>query len=192
MVFIALESKRYWMFSLFDCCRTRSFERCLHVPHFRSNSSRNVDIEPFTCGVILQEFWQESFCQKWPWLAIGSNYFSGENQKWWRDGWEEKRVANSWWWQVKRDSKWKQTVIITSRWPRRENSDFHCSVPCQGVRWSGVAKGWLHSKRDLLRKVNLSFFVTQMGHNDCTGFQEVELPACIITKMCHSISLTNW
>lgn len=189
MVFIAHKSKRYQMFSLFERCRTLSFERCLHVPQFGSVSWRNVDIEPFTCGVILQEFWQETFCQKWPWLAIGGNYYL---RMWWRKPGEGTHVANSCRWLVKRDSKWKQTVIITSRWPCGEHSDFHCYIPCQGARWSVVAKGWLDFKRDLLRKVNLSFFVTQMGHNDCTGFREVELPARIITKMCHSISLTNW
>lgn len=194
MVFTAHKSRRYQIFSLFECRCTLSFERRPHILQFGRNISRNVDIEPFTCGVILQEFWQESFCQKWPWLAIGSNYCcekiksdggKGKKKK-------ESRVANSRRWQAKRDSKWKQTVIITSRWPHGEHSDFHCYVPCQGVRWSGVAKGWLHSKRDLLRKGNLSSFVTQMGHNDCTGFQEVELPARLITKMCHSISLTKW
>lgn len=109
-----------------------------------------------------------------------------------RWGGEGVHVANSMLWQAKHESNWKQTVIITSRWLRGEHSDIHCYVPCQGVRWSGVAKGWLDSYCDLLRKVNLSFFVTQMGLNDCKGCQEVELPARIITKMCHSISLTNW
>lgn len=194
MVFTAHKSRRYQIFfSLWVPLNSLLWKASAHPTvweqQFEECGYWNIHLWCYSPRVLTRKLLSEvALTCNWKQLLLRrkSKVMEGRGKK------KESGVANSRRWQAKRDSKWKQTVIITSRWPHGEHSDFHCYVPCQGGRWSGTAKGWLHCKGDLLRKGNLSSFVTQMGHNDCTGFQEVELPARLITKMYHSISLTNW